>query len=150
MSRTIGLFALAVILSITGYVSAAEEKQAQVTATAVMDKADESMGKAGMAAEDMMAEGDMAMDDMMEPQDVGNKICPIEGNPIKEEEAFKIEHNGKIYNLCSAPCVQKFVEDPDKYIATLPKEEMKKEDMKKEDMPKEPVVEKMEMPAATK
>lgn len=49
--------------------------------------------------------------------EVGNKICPVSGQKVGEMgPAVKVEHNGKIYNLCCPGCVEMFKADPDKYI----------------------------------
>ena len=49
-----------------------------------------------------------------------NTICPVMGNPIKDfDEAPRIEYKGKTYYFCCAGCVDKFKEDPEKYIAFL-------------------------------
>lgn len=50
------------------------------------------------------------------PIEVGNKICPVSGEEIKEEEAYKFEYEGKVYNLCCSMCVKDFKKDPQKYI----------------------------------
>ncbi len=59
------------------------------------------------------------------PIEVGNKICPVSSQEIKEEEAYKFEYEGKIYNLCCKMCVKDFEKDPQKYIEKL--EEMEPE-----------------------
>ena len=53
------------------------------------------------------------------PVEVGNKICPVTGEEIKDSdmgEAAKVEYNGKIYNLCCSMCVKDFKKDPETYI----------------------------------
>lgn len=65
---------------------------------------------------------------------VGNKICPVSGNPVddgKMGEAVKYEYNGKIYNLCCKMCVKDFAKDPAKYSRIA--EEEVKEANEKED-----------------
>lgn len=52
-------------------------------------------------------------------KEVGNKFCPVSGEEIKEEEAVKVEYEGKIYNLCCKMCVEEFKKDPEKYIKKL-------------------------------
>ncbi len=54
--------------------------------------------------------------------EVGNTVCPVEGNAIEMGKEAKVEYNGKIYNLCGAMCEQAFLADPEKYIATLGEE----------------------------
>jgi len=63
-----------------------------------------------------------------EAVNVGNKICPVSGERIKEEEAFQVEHEGKIYNLCCKMCVKDFKKDPEKYIEKLKELEKKEEE----------------------
>ena len=48
--------------------------------------------------------------------EVGNKICPIEGGKIAKEGGVKVEHEGKIYNLCCSGCIEEFKKNPEKYI----------------------------------
>ncbi len=51
-----------------------------------------------------------------EAVEVGNKLCPVSGEPVEEMGVpFKLEHNGKIYNLCCPMCVKEFKADPEKY-----------------------------------
>ncbi len=60
--------------------------------------------------------------------EVGNKICPVSGNPAGDGtmgEAVKYEYNGKIYNLCCKMCVKDFKKDPEKY-SKIADEEVKK------------------------
>ncbi len=54
--------------------------------------------------------------------EVGNKICPVSGDPVSAPgekgamgEAVKYEYNGKIYNLCCPMCIKDFKKDPEKY-----------------------------------
>jgi YHS domain-containing protein len=48
--------------------------------------------------------------------EVGNKICPVSGEKVGQMgDIIKIEHNGKMYNLCCAMCQKDFSKDPDKY-----------------------------------
>lgn len=49
--------------------------------------------------------------------EAGNKICPVSGQKAGEMgQAVKVEHNGKMYNLCCSGCVEIFKADPDKYV----------------------------------
>src|SRR3989338_6890644 len=60
--------------------------------------------------------------------EVGNKICPVSGNPADDGtmgETVKYEYNGKIYNLCCKMCVKDFKRDPEKY-SKIAEEEVKK------------------------
>lgn len=55
--------------------------------------------------------------------DVGNKVCPVSGNPIPVpgekgemgDEPVKYVYNGKVYNLCCSMCVKDFKKNPEKY-----------------------------------
>ena len=61
-------------------------------------------------------EKELAADAVQEAVKVGNKICPISGEPVTSMgEGFPIEHNGKIYILCCAMCAADFKKDPEKY-----------------------------------
>ena len=56
---------------------------------------------------------------------VGNKLCPISGNPVDDGsmgEVVKYVYNGKIYNLCCQMCVKDFKKNPEKYSAVAEKE----------------------------
>jgi len=53
------------------------------------------------------------------PIKVGNKICPVSGDPIDSMDGFEIEYDGKVYNLCCKMCVKDFNADPEKYIAIV-------------------------------
>lgn len=54
--------------------------------------------------------------DAVEPVEVGNKICPVGGEPVGTMgEVVKLAHNGKIYNFCCAMCLDEFNKNPDKY-----------------------------------
>ena len=47
---------------------------------------------------------------------VGNVICPVRGEKINEKTKVLYEHEGKVYNLCCAGCVDEFKKDPSKYV----------------------------------
>lgn len=53
----------------------------------------------------------------------GNKSCPVSGESIDEKSNVTYEYKGKIYNFCCTMCVEKFKNDPDKYIEELEKTE---------------------------
>ncbi|OGX08318.1 MAG: hypothetical protein A2Z88_05750 [Omnitrophica WOR_2 bacterium GWA2_47_8] len=58
--------------------------------------------------------------DAATPVEVGNKICPISGKQVGEMgEIVKVEHNGKVYNLCCPGCLKDFQADPESYIKKL-------------------------------
>jgi len=54
-----------------------------------------------------------------EPQDVGNKVCPVSDEKIDEKTKATYEYEGKIYNFCCTACVDTFKEDPAKYIKKI-------------------------------
>ena len=67
-----------------------------------------------------MADG-MMMDHAMAVVDdtIAQKTCPVmDGNPI-DPEVF-IEYQGKKVYFCCADCKEKFLENPEEYIAKLP------------------------------
>ncbi|MBF0385770.1 MAG: YHS domain-containing protein [Candidatus Omnitrophica bacterium] len=55
--------------------------------------------------------------------DVGNEVCPVMGGQIIKGKEIKVEHEGKIYNLCCPGCIATFKNDPQKYIEKV-KEQM--------------------------
>ncbi len=64
-------------------------------------------------------------EDIKNLPNVGNKICPVSGNPVDDGtmgEAIKYVYNGKIYNLCCKMCVKDFKKNPTKYSAVAEKE----------------------------
>ena len=64
-------------------------------------------------------------EDVKKLPNVGNKLCPVSGNPIDDGsmgEAVKYVYNGKIYNLCCQMCVKDFKKSPEKYSAVAQKE----------------------------
>lgn len=74
--------------------------------------------------------------------EVGNKVCPVSGNPIpapgeKGEmgEAVKYEYNGKIYNLCCSMCAKDFKKNPEKYSKIAEEEAAKDKAMQQEGQP---------------
>ena len=74
--------------------------------------------------------------------EVGNKICPIEGDKIVEGKSVKVEYNGKIYNLCCSMCEKELKKDPEaaiKKLEMMEKEKMEgkeeENDMDADDMP---------------
>lgn len=94
----------------------------------------------------MMKDGSMSADQTMKDHgkegeskavEVGNKICPVSGNPIPAPgekgamgEAVKYEYNGKIYNLCCSMCPEDFKKDPEKY-SKIAEDEVAKDKMQK-------------------
>lgn len=52
--------------------------------------------------------------------DVGNKVCPVSGEKIGSHgKAYKVEYDGKSYNLCCKMCKKDFEKNPEKYIKRL-------------------------------
>lgn len=52
-----------------------------------------------------------------------NKFCPISGEAVGSMgEPFKIEHEGKTYQLCCGMCAKDFQKDPQKYIEMINQE----------------------------
>jgi YHS domain-containing protein len=48
--------------------------------------------------------------------DVGNKICPVSGNPIGSMgPGIQHAYHGKVYHLCCGGCIRLFDGDPEKY-----------------------------------
>lgn len=62
------------------------------------------------------------------PSEVGNKICPVSGEEVKEEERYQVEYEGKIYNLCCKMCLKDFNKDQQKYLEKLAQLEQKGEE----------------------
>jgi YHS domain-containing protein len=56
------------------------------------------------------------------PVNVGNVVCPVTGVAIVEVGKDTVEYQGKVYNMCSPMCKEKFLAEPDKYIAIVDKE----------------------------
>lgn len=50
--------------------------------------------------------------------EVANKgeLCPVSGEEIEQQGKYTYEYKGKVYNLCSAGCLEEFKKDPEKYI----------------------------------
>jgi YHS domain-containing protein len=57
-----------------------------------------------------------------EPQNTGNKICPVTGEKINEKTKATYEYGGKIYNFCCTTCIDQFKKDPQKYIKNIEQE----------------------------
>jgi len=51
--------------------------------------------------------------------EVGNKVCPVTGEPIAENPKVTAEYKGKIYNLCCQACIKPFNKEPEKYIKQM-------------------------------
>jgi YHS domain-containing protein len=53
---------------------------------------------------------------------VGNKVCPVMGNPIVEDTKATYEYQGKVYNFCCEACIEEFKANPEKYIKIIEQE----------------------------
>lgn len=53
------------------------------------------------------------------PVNAGNMVCPVTGMKIAELGKDTVEYQGKVYNLCSSMCKEKFLAEPDKYVAIV-------------------------------
>lgn len=49
--------------------------------------------------------------------DVGNKTCPVMSGPVSGKDF--VVYKGKRYGLCCPMCKGAFLENPEKYIATM-------------------------------
>jgi YHS domain-containing protein len=49
-------------------------------------------------------------------QEAGNKICPVSGEKINQESKAVYGYKSKIYNLCCSACIEKFRDNPEKYV----------------------------------
>ncbi len=63
----------------------------------------------------------------LESGEVVNEICPIMEGEVGKDTAYKVEYDGKVIGFCCAGCVDKFNEDPEKYIQELGLEEAQEE-----------------------
>ena len=52
--------------------------------------------------------------------DVGNTICPVDGEAVDENVSYVYE--GKRYYFCSPECLELFMEDPEMYIEEMGEE----------------------------
>jgi len=53
---------------------------------------------------------------------VDNTICPVSGefiSDVGEGKGVKIEHEGKVYNVCCKFCAKDFRKDPEKFIKVI-------------------------------
>lgn len=47
------------------------------------------------------------------------ELCPVSGEEIEQQGKYTYEYKGKVYNLCSAGCLDEFKKDPEKYIEKI-------------------------------
>ena len=60
-----------------------------------------------------------------QPVQIGNKICPVSGGPVKGsmgDTPVTVEYNGKVYNLCCPGCLSLFKKNPEYYSNIAEKE----------------------------
>lgn len=109
-------------LSLSGYLYAHEGMKHDEG----MEEADHQKQSAMTASENTTTDMRVATEeDIKNLPNVGNKICPVSGNPVddgKMGEAVKYVYNGKIYNLCCQMCVKDFKKNPEKFSAVAEKE----------------------------
>jgi len=48
-----------------------------------------------------------------------NTICPVMGEEIENDTSYKTVYKGKVIGFCCPACLEKFKEDPEKYIEKL-------------------------------
>ena len=53
--------------------------------------------------------------------DVGNKFCPVSGDKVSGKHF--VVYQGKRYSLCCPQCEEKFLKNPEKYIAKMAQQE---------------------------
>lgn len=78
-----------------------------------------------------------------EAVNVGNKICPVSGDKIKEETKATYEYEGRIYNFCCPQCIEEFKKEPQKYIKKVEEElqgRLKEEPKEEKETAPEPVM----------
>lgn len=63
--------------------------------------------------------------------DYGNKVCPVSGEQIVEENKATYEYKGRIYNFCCASCIPAFKSDPEKFIKKMEDEKQAQADKTK-------------------
>lgn len=68
------------------------------------------------------AEGEAVMEQEVVVE-VGNKVCPVTGNPVSGKDF--VEYKGKRYGICCPACKDKFLADADAMVAKV--EELGKE-----------------------
>lgn len=58
-------------------------------------------------------------DEVKKAVEVGNTVCPVGGETIKESSKATYEYKGKVYNFCCPDCIPAFKANPEKYIDQL-------------------------------
>ena len=122
MKSTIFIIVMAVIFSLSGNLYA-HEGMNHDEGMESMDHEKSAMMKrdSSMMNQSTQTENEMHVateDDIKVLPNVGNKLCPVSGNPVDDGtmgEAVKYVYNGKIYNLCCEMCMKDFKKDPEKY-----------------------------------
>lgn len=54
----------------------------------------------------------------LEINEANNTACPVDRNEIIPENKATYEYNGTLYNFCDPKCINKFMQNPEGYIAT--------------------------------
>lgn len=84
-----------------------------------------TMGTNGVFADEMTDGQDMQKQVAVE---VGNKFCPVSGGPVGQMgDPYKVEYEGRVYNLCCKMCERDFKADPEKYSQIAEEEVMEQE-----------------------
>jgi YHS domain-containing protein len=131
MKSKLIVLSLAVILSLSySHYVLAHEGMKHDEGMEAMDHEKSSMDKNDNMMMDKSADTKNEMrvateDDIKNLPNVGNKLCPVSGNPVDDGtmgEAVKYVYSGKIYNLCCQMCVKDFKKNPEKYSAVAEKE----------------------------
>ena len=78
------------------------------------------------SAKEKGAKGD-TQESALDSGEVINSICPVMGGRIEKDTPYKVEYDGKVIGFCCAGCVEKFNDDPEKYIEELGLEEIQEE-----------------------
>ncbi len=52
-------------------------------------------------------------------EEAKKELCPVSGEKIEQEGKYTYEYEGKVYNFCSAGCVEEFKKDPERYIGKM-------------------------------
>ena len=122
MKSKLIILSAAIFLSLSGYLFAHEGMKHDEGMEAIDHEKQSAMTEPADTAMEMRVATE---EDIKNLPNVGNKLCPISGNPVDDGsmgEAIKFVYNGKIYNLCCAMCMKDFKKNPEKYSAVAEKE----------------------------
>ena len=115
-----------IFLSLSGYLFAHEGMKHDEGMEAIDHEKQSAMTEPTDTAMEMRVATE---EDIKNLPNVGNKLCPVSGNPVDDGtmgEAVKYVYNGKIYNLCCQMCVKDFKKNPAKYVKKMEAAEKKK------------------------